>query len=33
VEAQGRAMAEVADRARAAGGTCERTYDRVRAAR
>lgn len=33
VEAQGRAMAEVADRARAAGGTCERTYDGVRAAR
>ena len=33
VEAQGRAMAEVADRARAAGGTCERTYDGVRSAR
>lgn len=33
VEAQGRAMAEVADRARAAGGTCERTYDGVKAAR
>ena len=33
VEAQGRAMAEVADRARAAGGACERTYDGVKAAR
>lgn len=33
VEAQGRAMAELADRARAAGGTCERTYDGVRSAR
>jgi hypothetical protein len=33
VEAQGRAMAEVADRARAAGGACERTYDGVKAVR
>lgn len=33
VEAEGRAMAEVADRARAAGGTCERIYDGVISAR
>jgi len=32
VEAEGRAMAEIAQRARAAGGTCERTYDGVRQA-
>ncbi|MNN92494.1 hypothetical protein D3C81_2107860 [compost metagenome] len=32
VEAAGRAMAEMADRARAAGGTCERVYDGVKAA-
>lgn len=30
VESEGRAMAEVADRARAAGMTCERIYDGVR---
>jgi Ni,Fe-hydrogenase I large subunit len=31
MEAAGRAMAEIAERARAAGGTCERTYDGIRA--
>lgn len=29
MEAEGRAMAEIAQRARAAGGACERTYDGV----
>lgn len=33
VESEGRAMAEIADRARAQGLTCERTYDAVRSAR
>lgn len=32
MESEGRAMAEVAQRARVAGLTCERTYDGVRAA-
>ena len=32
VEAEGRAMAAIADAARASGGTCERTYDGVRQA-
>lgn len=31
MEAEGRAMAEIAQRARAAGGACERTYDGVKA--
>jgi hypothetical protein len=33
VEGAGRGMAEAADRARAAGSACERTYDGVKAAR
>lgn len=33
VESEGRAMAEIADRARTHGMTCERTYDGVRSAR
>lgn len=33
MEGAGRGMAEAADRARAAGGACERIYDGVRAAR
>jgi hypothetical protein len=32
MEGAGRGMAETADRARAAGATCERTYDGVKAA-
>lgn len=32
MEAEWRAMAEIAQRSRAAGGTCERTYDGVRQA-
>lgn len=32
MEAEGRAMAEIAQRSRAAGGACERTYDGVRQA-
>ncbi len=33
MEAAGRGMAEAADRARAAGGACERIYDGIRQAR